>query len=327
MKIAIVVPSNIPIAECQILRDGSITEMGKLGATLQFVGQGAFFNGMPYYTGSPPGFQICNCEEPETTPARMAWLRQVGAYKQKDADYYIMADANIEFVNGSADMLQQCIDFLERERNFGAVACTGSFGGNASGKEIVYYKAGKIISTARGIVIRNDFYGRLFEEDQLECAGGLEEHLMCIFLNRRGLSIAKQFYHPTKHHDLWKTHKPDEPRHNQIHDLKVSAAAGAIKWIRENVKPDYTFGDKIINLDYDDNGRPVLPQLKSAQSNLARPCTVNGISYPSVQRAFQSIGLPLRQCKNFQTSLRANGGRQTLTHNGVNYVFVDLSKV
>jgi hypothetical protein len=249
MNVVVIVPANVPYKDCTIVRPGSLVEIEKLNATVQFVGQGAFFR-----DEIPITSRVYICEEPESCPARMAALRQRGCDANKDADYFIMADSNMEFVPESADMLHECIDFLERYHDYGAVACTGSFGGYASGKKIVYYKAGKLISTAKGIVIRNDFSGQLFEENSLECLGGLEEHLMCVFLNRRGLKIAKQFFHPTKHYDLWKTHRPDEPRHNQIHNLEVSAQQGVVKWIRENVKSNYKFGDRIINFKYAQDG-------------------------------------------------------------------------
>jgi hypothetical protein len=252
MNIAVIVPANVPYNHCTILSPGSLAELEKLRgpAIVHVVGQGAFMTSMPEEL--PKNVYVT--EEPESCPARMAYLRQQGAYWEDGAHYYIMADANMEFVPGSATMLQQCIDFLEEDHRFGAVACTGSFGGNASGRNIIYYKAGKIISTAKGIVIRNDYAGQLFEESALECLGGLEEHLMCVFLNRRGKSIAKQFFHPTKHYDLWKTHRPDEPRHNQIHNLAVSTEQGAIKWIRDNVRPGYKFGDRIVNIAYEPDG-------------------------------------------------------------------------
>lgn len=321
--IGIILPTNRP-EYCfkHVLSAKSIEQIarlcGKFNVQFLIVGQGAFdeIEAMKAEgAASQFGIEVKFKFEKQEKVARMARLRQMCAELNPDADYYLSIDDNFIFVDGSSDSYADAISCLEENEKFGIVACAGIFGSvNWTGK-IEPCRSTRIISTGKGMVIKNCFSGKIFHSGAIRARGGAEEMAICLYFNLNGYLVCRQFRNPTIHKDLKKIGFDYGEKDNGIHSAEI-ANEGIFHWIREFVSPTYKFGDQIINKRLLDGCDFRVSEVVKESWNKRRlnkntnaesKCTVDGKHYKNVGAAFADLGLPMNKMKKLRRALKISG--------------------
>ncbi len=190
---------------------------------------------------------------PQENPVRMAFLRQSAAMLNPHAKYYMFVDDDLEFMPhsfkpSSGDKYIAAVAYMDENDKCGSLGQYGEFGSVAYGHDIRPDPHGKIAATAKGLILRNVFCGRIFPDEVLAMTGPFEEMAAILYLNLHGLYYAKQFKVPSKYKrgvtKVSDLHGPDD---KGLHSLELGNA-NIRAWIRRTFnQPYYLYGDSIIN--------------------------------------------------------------------------------
>lgn len=241
-----------------VFSPGSIAELQRLNefvdVAMLLVAQGAFdeaAQARAIAAFESAGLEIRVAVQPEENPCRMARLRQIAALLKPESDYYMFMNDYMEFCAGSTAKYIAAIEYMEKNPTCGSLGNYGHFGSVSYGDEIRPDAIGKIAATAKGLMIKNVFEGRIFPDEVVEMPGPYEEMAAIIWLNLNGLYYAKQFKVPTKTKRYAKRvtdlHIEGD---NNLHNATLGAA-NIRAWIRRVTdRPYYLYGDAILNLGF-----------------------------------------------------------------------------
>lgn len=168
-------------------------------------------------------------------PPRMCYLRQQAANLWPQADVYMLADDNMVFQpgtltpeirvpRGSGERYAEVLDYMASYPYCGLVQCHTSDPANF-GASIGPTNNG-LVTTNKGLFIRNVAFGILWPDETHKFYASLEETVAGYLVLERGYFAARQYHNPTRH----AIHKvgSDEGLHSR--DL-IEVNAG--RWIRE----------------------------------------------------------------------------------------------
>lgn len=153
--------------------------------------------------------------------ARMNKLRKDAMACVPSADYFMIADDNLEFrISGSNKLItsglkyRHCIEYMEKYSDCGLIQCEGSLGGYLQRDNIKSTRATRFW-TCRGLIVRNIGLDELIPPETEHFTGALEERLISFMLIERGFYPAKQFNNPTMHRDI---HRVESGIYSHLHD-------------------------------------------------------------------------------------------------------------
>lgn len=147
-------------------------------------------------------FEIASCTSPSGygAPPPMLQIREDTAHLDPTCDFYICADDDMKFNEGTAGRYGQVLEYMEMNRRCGFVMAMGHLGGYRFGEDILETNE-MIWWTNRGLFLR-----RLLEVswlfapwDALYCLGTLEETYAVYSRLELGYYGAKSFNFPVVH--------------------------------------------------------------------------------------------------------------------------------
>ncbi len=205
------------------------------------------------------------CYAANESPPRMCMLRQSSAALLPDADVYMLADDNMRFLpagqtdpecphgKGSGEKYAEVLNYLGLFRTCGVVQCHTS-DPRGLGETIAPTYEG-LITTAKGLFIRNVFKGQMWPRETMRYLASMEETIPAYRVIEKGYYPAKQYQNPTQHtiHRIGS----DVLLHSRSLINQYCA-----RWVRE------TYGDP--NWQHEANVFPLLLMERAARNGGAR---------------------------------------------------------
>lgn len=213
--IGFIIPSHQPdLVFTHALDDEGMTHLRALRGALHFL---LVLNG-PEWTAAAiktakekvqrAGFDVSVARIPnQGNPPSMCALRLAGAKLLPDAELMLFGDHDFVYTAGtpqypspSGVRYRQAIRYMKQNPWCAYVMCAGSLGGSVQREKIAPTSVG-LISTSRGLFIRNIYKGAIFPKGATKLAGTLEESVACYYVMESDPRYfgAKQFNNPTRH--------------------------------------------------------------------------------------------------------------------------------
>jgi hypothetical protein len=178
--------------------------------------------------------QLMETKAEQESPPRMCYLRQRAAALWPQAQVYMLADSNMRWAPGRTDTEVQypvssgtryaeVLDYFIKQPLCGVVQCHTTHPARARMIEPVN---NGLITTNKGLFIRNMFTGQVWPEASMAFKASLEETVAGYRVLEQGFFIARQYQNPTYH----TIHKIDSDSHLHSRQLIYENAG---KWVRE----------------------------------------------------------------------------------------------
>jgi hypothetical protein len=168
--------------------------------------------------------------------ASMFYLRNYIYEHATPRPYYMFADDDFEFRRDSPEFYEECMNYLDKNRNVGFLSCVGFFGSVYQGDRI-HISPAKIWEVGRGLIFRR--HAGPFPPGAVDLEGGLEDLVACYWHIENEMLPAKRFMCPTKHIVTPKLKR--DTGDSFIHRWDIWES-NAIKFIRDRYRdPEWEF--------------------------------------------------------------------------------------
>jgi hypothetical protein len=127
----------------------------------------------------------------------MFWMRQDSLYMAENADIIYIGDDDMEFKEGSTEVINQCCAYMQDNQDCGAIYLGGNFGGEGDFHKDEIYIANKgELGTNRGILVRNK---PVILDNRFHALGAIFDCIVGFTCMMQGMYVARRLHVPIEH--------------------------------------------------------------------------------------------------------------------------------